>query len=297
LLWVPLTLIAAAAQTARNATQRGLTESIGTVGATQVRFIYGLPFALVFLAVVCSISGVFPPEITLKTLMIALAAALFQILGTILMLAAMKEKSFSITTAYMKTEPILTALVGFVWLGDALTSVKVTGILVATAGVLLMTTRPETLKSLLLEAKPALLGIAAGGCFGLSAVAFRGAILELPTGHFILRATTILALSLAIQTGVLLIYLLVFDRQALMRSFTVWRQSLSAGFLGALASQFWFLGFALTSAASVRTLALVEVFFAQIVSRKFFAETLVMREYLGMVMMVIGVGLVLLNSG
>ena len=52
LLWIPATLAAAAAQTARNATQRRLTETIGTVGATQVRFLYGFPFALAFLALV-----------------------------------------------------------------------------------------------------------------------------------------------------------------------------------------------------------------------------------------------------
>jgi drug/metabolite transporter (DMT)-like permease len=296
LLWIPITLVAAAAQTARNATQRGLTESIGTVGATQVRFIYGLPFAVVFLVIVCAVSGVFPPEIALKTLLFTLAAALFQILATALMLTAMKEKSFSVTTAYIKTEPILTALVGFALLGDVLTTLKVFGILVATVGVLLMTARIETLKSLLVEAKPALIGIAAGGCFGLSAVAFRGAILELPSGNFVLRATTILTLGLAIQTLLLLAYLVIFDRRALTRSFGVWKSSLLAGFLGALASQFWFLGFALTSAANVRTLALVEVFFAQIVSRKFFAEALTPREYAGMLLMVIGVGIVLFSS-
>jgi len=50
LLWIPATLAAAGAQTARNAMQRRLTETIGTVGATQVRFLYGFPFALLFLA-------------------------------------------------------------------------------------------------------------------------------------------------------------------------------------------------------------------------------------------------------
>ncbi len=45
-----------------------------------------------------------------------------------------------------------------------------------------------------------------------------------------------------------------------------WRPSLFAGFMGATASQFWFLAFALATAASVRTLALVEVLFAQAIS-------------------------------
>jgi drug/metabolite transporter (DMT)-like permease len=295
-LWIPITFIAAAAQTARNATQHSLTETIGTVGATQVRFLYGLPFALIFLACVCLVSRVFPPEVSLKTLLFTLAAAVFQILATLLMLTAMKEKSFSVTTAYIKTEPILTAIVGFAVLGDQLTAVKVAGIVIATAGVLLVSVRIETLKTLVSEARPALIGIAAGGCFGLSAVAFRGAILELPSGSFVLRATSILALGLAIQTAILLIYLLAFDRAALMRSAGVWKTSLLAGFLGALASQFWFLGFALTSAANVRTLALIEVFFAQLVSRKLFAETLCVRELCGIGLMVLGVGLVLFNA-
>ena len=36
--------------------------------------------------------------------------------------------------------------------------------------------------------------------------------------------------------------------------------------MGATASEFWFLAFALTSVANVRTLALVEVLFAQAIS-------------------------------
>ena len=49
-LWALFTVIAAAAQTVRNATQRELTARLGTVGATHVRFLFGFPFALVFLA-------------------------------------------------------------------------------------------------------------------------------------------------------------------------------------------------------------------------------------------------------
>jgi drug/metabolite transporter (DMT)-like permease len=297
LLWIPVTLIAAIAQTARNATQRSLTESIGTVGATQVRFLYGLPFAILFLLVVCAILGAAPPDLTGRALLFAFAGALFQILATALMLTAMKAKSFSVTTAYIKTEPVLTAIVGMALLADALTPMKAAAILIATAGVLVMSVRPDTMRAMLSEIRPALIGVAAGGCFGLSAVAFRGAILSLPSGGFVLRATTILVLALAIQTAVLLVYLLLFDRAALTKSFGVWKASMSAGFLGAFASQFWFLGFALTSAANVRTLALVEVFFAQALSHKLFAQETERREYVGMALIVLGVGLLLLAAG
>lgn len=293
LLWVPITLIAAAAQTARNATQRGLTEQIGTLGATQVRFLFGLPFACLFLGLVMLATGERLPAVPAAAWLYALAGAVSQIAATALMLTAMKAKSFSITTAYIKTEPVLTAVVGFALLGDVLTPFKVTGIVVATLGVLLMSVRREALGALLNEARPALLGIAAGGMFGLSAVAFRGAIISLPEGGFVLRASTILVLGLAIQTGLLVAWLGAFNRPALTGSFRVWKQSLTAGFLGAFASQFWFLGFALTSAANVRTLALVEVFMAQAVSRRLFAEGTTAQEYAGMALIVAGVGMVM----
>jgi len=291
LLWIPITLVAAAAQTARNATQRSLAARIGTAGATQVRFLYGLPFAILFLALVCLALDEAPPRPDAGAMAFALAGALCQILATALMLTAMKTKSFAVTTATIKTEPVLTAIVGFALLGDALPPLKLAAILAATAGVIVMSVKPGDARGMLREAAPALIGVAAGAAFGLSAVAFRGAILALPTGGFVLRATTILALGLAMQTAVLLVYLALFDRSALTRSFGVWRSSLAAGFLGALASQFWFLAFALTTAANVRTLALVEVFMAQAVSRQLFAERMERRDVIGMALTVAGLGL------
>jgi hypothetical protein len=56
-LWALFTVIAAASQTVRNAAQRELTATLGTVGATHVRFLFGFPFALVFFAVVLMASG------------------------------------------------------------------------------------------------------------------------------------------------------------------------------------------------------------------------------------------------
>ena len=109
------------------------------------------------------------------------------------------------------------------------------------------------------------------------------------TESALMRATTMLAWGLALQTVMLVAYLLVFNRTALTGSMRAWRPSLTAGFLGALASQFWFIGFSLTTAANVRTLALVEVIMAQVVSRKVFAEGQGWREMAGMALIVAGV--------
>jgi drug/metabolite transporter (DMT)-like permease len=118
--------------------------------------------------------------------------------------------------------------------------------------------------------------------------------LALGDGVFFVRATTTLVWSLGTQAALLGVWMFAFRRAALFESFRLWRASLFAGFMGAFASQFWFLGFSLTAAANVRTLGLVEVLFAQIVSRRVFAETTSMRELFGMALVVIGVAALLL---
>ncbi len=293
LLWVPVTLVAAAAQTGRNATQRRLTETIGTVGATQVRFLYGFPFALLALAVVRLATGEAVPGPNGTFLSYALTGALAQILATALMLSAMRERAFSVVTAYTKTEPVQVALFGLVLLGDHLTPVIALAIVIATSGVVLMSVKPGAgLASSGL--RPVAAGIASGAFFALAAIGFRGAILSLQEGSSLMRASTTLVWGLGLQTGILLLWLGLFDRAALLASFKAWRPSLGAGFLGALASQFWFIGFALTTAANVRTLALVEVLMAQAVSHRFMAQATTRRELAGMALILGGVGLLLL---
>jgi drug/metabolite transporter (DMT)-like permease len=208
------------------------------------------------------------------------------------MLAAMRERSFSVVTAYIKTEPVQVAVFGVVLLGDHLSAPTAVAILVATAGVVLMSRKPGASMTGA-GLRPVALGIAAGAFFALSAVSFRGAILSLEEGSFLIRATTTLAWSLGLQTALLLLWLGVFDRAALLGSFAAWRASLAAGFLGALASQFWFLGFSLTTAANVRTLALVEVLMAQAVSHRLLSQATSRREIVGMALVVAGVLLLL----
>ncbi|HEX5600372.1 MAG TPA: EamA/RhaT family transporter, partial [Hyphomicrobiaceae bacterium] len=101
------------------------------------------------------------------------------------------------------------------------------------------------------------------------------------------------ALGLIIQTLVLSLYLYVAERENLFAIFRAWRPSLTAGFMGAFASQMWFLAFAVESAAKVRTLGLVEILFAQVVSRQMFKQSLASREAIGIALIVVGVVLLL----
>jgi drug/metabolite transporter (DMT)-like permease len=291
--WVLATLIAAAAQTARNATQASLTRAIGTLGATQVRFLFGLPFAVLFLGLVVGSGSGSVPSVTPEALGFTLLGAVAQIAATALMLYTMKSQSFAVTTAWIKTEPVLVALIGAVVLGDALSLPMLLAILIATVGVVLMSVKPGMGLALWRDGGSVATGLVAGALFGLAAIGFRGGILALPSGEFLIRATTILVVSLALQAGMLTLWLLAFDRAALVGSLRVWRTSLGAGFLGAFASQFWFIGFSLTSAANVRTLALVEVIMALAVSVVVMRQAVRTRQVVGMAVVMLGVTLLL----
>ena len=200
-LWIPITLIASCAQTARNATQASLTATLGPVGSAQVRFLYGLPFALLFLAAQLAVSREALPAIGTRTALFALVGASAQILATVLMLAAMQMKSFAVTTATTKTEPVLVAIFGVVMLGDRPSLIAWAAILIATAGVIIMSLRPARTMSGggLLErggAPAIVMGVMSGGCFAIAAICFRGAILALPEASLHLRATLVLVLGL-----------------------------------------------------------------------------------------------------
>jgi drug/metabolite transporter (DMT)-like permease len=286
-LWVLFTLIAAASQTVRNAAQRELTSTLGTIGATHVRFLFGFPFALIFIAIVLVATGGPLPRPPAVFWAWVLDGALAQMAATALMLAAMNDRSFVVVYAYIKTEPVQAALFGLIFLGDIVTLPMAAAILIATTGVVIMALKPGTTLGL----KATMLGLAAGAMFALSAVGFRGAILSLASPNYVKAATFTMVIGLTIQVALLSPYLLLRNPAVMRAILRAWQPSMLAGFLGAFASQFWFLAFALATAASVRTVALVEVLFAQAISAFVFKQPTTRREALGIVLIVAGVGL------
>src|SRR4051812_26401381 len=143
MLWAIFTLIAAAAQTARNAMQRELTSTLGTVGATHVRFLFGFPFALIFLVIVRYATGVPLPDPPLSFWPWVLDGAFAQIAATALMLAAMGERSFVVAIAYIKTEPVQVALFGLILLSALLTVPIAPAVIIAPAGVSVLSLQPR----------------------------------------------------------------------------------------------------------------------------------------------------------
>ncbi len=288
-LWAVFTLVAAGAQTLRNAMQRELIGALGPVGATQVRFLFGLPFGVAFLVLVRLGTGVEFPALDSAVMLWTMFGAIAQIVATALMLAAMRERSFVVAIAYIKTEAVQVALFALVFLGERPTPSLMLAIALATVGVLLMSWR-KPLGAPANSWRPAAFGLSAAAFFALAAIGFRAAVTGVATPSYAMAAAVILVLGLAIQTLLLLVYLLAVDRAAMLAILGAWRSSLWAGFMGAVASQFWFLAFALTSAARVRTLALVEVIFAQLVSLRMFREGMSRSEWIGMMLIVVAVG-------
>src|SRR5512136_1083736 len=204
MLWAVFTLIAAAAQTARNAMQRELTATLGTVGATHVRFLFGFPFALLFLAGVVTATGAALPKPPVMFWPWVLTGAFTQIAATATMLSVMGQRSFVVAYAYIKTEPVHVALFGLIFLGDKVTTLSAAAILIATAGVIVISLKAGVGAS---STRSTIVGLFSGALFGLSAIGYRGAILSLHLPNFVVAATFTVTVGLVIQAAVLSLYL------------------------------------------------------------------------------------------
>jgi len=189
---------------------------------------------------------------------------------------------------------LFVAGLGLLFLHDPLTPGMVAAIVIATSGVILISLRGGAKSG---GVRPALFGLAAGASFAISAIGYRGGILALHLPGYLMPATFTLAVGLVVQAVVLTVYLAATDSAVLRAIFRLWRPSLLAGFTGAAASQFWFLAFALATAASVRTLGLIDVLFAQMVSHIVFRQRTTLREAAGIVLLVAGAVLLVYSHG
>jgi drug/metabolite transporter (DMT)-like permease len=292
--WIPITVWAAFAQTVRNAAQRSLTAELGTWGATLVRFLYGLPFALLWFALVLQWTKETTPAANLPFHLWVLLGAVSQIVATGLLLRTMQERNFALGVAYSKSEVLQVALFAFVFLGDPFTIPLAVAVVCGTAGVLFLSS-PNQKLDLKWQTGPTLLGLASGACFAFAAVGYRGAALALAGHNFLVAAAFTLLVAQVMQTLLLGGYLAVKDFSVVKKAAREWRRSLLAGFMGAAASAGWFTAFAIEPAAHVRTLGLVELVFSYLVSLKLFRERLSRRELAGMALLAAGVAAITLG--
>jgi drug/metabolite transporter (DMT)-like permease len=272
MLWIPITIAAASLQVARNALQRGLLGDAGPWGATLVRFLFGLPFALVIWAAVAAVTPDARPAVSLAYWLATGTGALSQLLATAALLVGMRRAGFAIGTALQQSSLPLSAVMGLLIFHDRLSPWAWFGVAITTVGLAVLTwpkgaVGPQPLSG-------AFLGLLSGVCFGFSLNAFRHAELALEPAHQLYAAITSVTVAQAMQAGALTAALACWRPQALRAVIAGWRQSLGAGLCGALASLGWFTALAYAAAGPVRAVGMVEMPIAAVAGRRVFAERL-----------------------
>ncbi len=298
-IWIPITVFAAFSQSVRSVLQKHLTAELSAFGATQARFLYAIPYALLYLAVLTTAFGYRLPSPDATFFVYASLGALGQIAGSAFLVALYKHGNFVVGTAYSKTEALQAAILGAVILADDLAAGALLGICISIAGVILMATahsakQPgDILRAI--TSRAALYGLASGLGFAVAAIGFRGASLALDGGAAVQAAFT-LAYVLTLQAT--LVYGYLRWRQPGQMAAVVRNARIGwiVGLAGMAASVGWFTAMTLQNAGYVRALGQVELVFAYLASVLVFRERVARQETSGIVIMTAGIALLLAFS-
>ncbi len=297
-LWIPITLAAAFLQNVRSSLQKYLKGRMGTTGATFVRFGFGMPFVLAFLAFLHFQIGYAFPQIPPRFMIWMAIGGLSQIAATFLLVHLFSHRNFAVGTAYSRTEPAQAAVFGVLLLGETISAGAVIAIAVCVAGVMLISVAKSSLspKSLItsLYQRTALIGLTSGTGFGLSAISYRAASLALGGPNFLMQATVTLAFVIVLQTMLMLGWIILREPEELSKIAKAWRPSLLTGMAGATASLGWFTAMTLQNAAIVKALAQVEMLLAFATTVFFFKEKITRLEAIGCLLVAAGVVLIVL---
>jgi len=287
MLWIVLAAASAPLQVARNSLQRVLAGDAGPWGATLVRFLFGLPFSLaIFGAVALATPGAAPHLSTAYGFAIVLGA-LAQMAATASLLVAMHRSGFAVATMMQQSSLPLSAVVGWLALGDRIGPQAWAGIATTTLGLAILSwPKRDQMKGAGLGT---LLGLASGAAFAIALNAYRQAGIALEAHHPIYAGTASVCVAQAIQTLVLGAALALWRPASLKAVAKSWRPSLGAGFFGASASACWFAALALHAAGPVRAVGVIEAPIAAAVGHRLFRERLSARQLAGGVMAALGV--------
>lgn len=298
-LWVGMAIFAAFMQNARSALQKHLKGRLTTLGATYVRFLYALPFALAaILGLHYGLGAPLPAPNGAFLAYVALGGTT-QILFTFLLLYLFSFRNFAAGTTFSKTEVVQIAILGFLVLGDTLTAASGAAIALATSGVLLLSAAQSniTMATLVtsLGERSTLIGLASGAFLGASVVFFRGAALSLGHDDFLMSAAYTLVIALVYQTMAMGLYLAWKEPATLKAVIVEWRWSGAVGIAGMMASAGWFIAFTLENASYVRAVGQIELIFTFIASIFFFREKTNGKEVAGILLVAAGILMLILT--
>ncbi len=300
-LWIPVTITAAFMQNLRSAVQKYLKGQLSTTGATFVRFGYGLPLAIAYVALLHFGVDLPIPSINTEFMLYTMLGGITQILATFLLVYLFGLRNFAVGTAYSKTEAIQAAVFGFVLLADPLSLGAGVAILIGFFGVALISvTNTKLTLATILKAtfsRTAGIGLLSGALFGASAVGFRGGSLALGGGEeeFLMQAGFTLMCGITFQTLVILAYMQWKEPGQIKAVVRAWKPASMVGLSGVLGSICWFTAMTIQSAAYVRTLGQIELIFTFAASYFIFKERPNRTEIIGVLLIAAGI-IVLLQS-
>lgn len=291
-------------QNIRSATQKHLKGKLKTVGATFVRFGFGLPFAALFLSIIHFGFGIELPTTNQNFWTWVILAGAMQITAQQFLLNAFSHDNFTVGTAYSRTEAVQAAIIGFALLGDRISIMTIIAIGLTVVGVITLAIAKSamSLSGLLgaFKSKGAQIGLMAGAGFGLSATSYRGASLALGEGmaepNFLMQASFTLLITITMQSAALFLWMLVTDRGEILRIAKLWKWGFLAGGAGACASFGWFIGFTLQSAAVIKALAQVEMLFTYASTIFIFKEKVTHGEIAGCLLIITGILVLVLGN-
>ena len=296
--WIALSIMAAAFQTLRFMLQKQLSMgALSALGATFARFAYAAPFAAGLAIGTLIWAGQGLPPLGARFWPYALTGGLAQILATWCVVALFATRNFAVGITFKKTEVVLTALVGLIVLGDRVSAPGMVAILVGLGGVLVLSDPPGGGRGLgRFVNRAAGLGLASGLFFAVSAVAYRGATLEVASDLPFLRAILSVACVTAAQSLAMAGWMAWREPGQLTRVWAARGKAVWMGLASMGGSIGWFSAFTLQNAAYVFAVGQIEVILSILVSVLFFRERISGREYLGIALLTVSIlGLVLLG--
>lgn len=289
-LWVFATIAAAAVQTIRFMLQKRLKGvGLSTGGATFSRFLFAVPLACLGVAFLMWLRGYDLVPLGPVFWGFAVAGGVAQIIATFCTVALFSERSFAVGIAFTKTETVQVALFSAVFLAEAVSGLGILAILIGLAGVLMLSRPVEGWIAGKILNRATVLGLLAGGFFGLSAIGYRGATLEIANPDPLFRAMLALACVTGFQTLAMALWLRWREAGEMTKVLGAWRATLPVGVTGVLGSLGWFTAFALQNAAYVRSVGQVELIFSVLVSMLVFGEKPNLREVAGMALLAVSI--------
>ena len=296
-LWIFASLVAATLQTVRFMLQKVLSRTqLSTVGATFSRFCYSAPFLWVVVAFYFLKSGTEPPELSFWFWIYTSLGGVAQILATVCVVALFKSRNFAVGVTFKKTEVIQAVLVGIILLQEGVSLEGLGAILIGLLGVLLLSDQAKVSDSQTHRFfnRATGLGIMSGFLFAVSAVAYRGATLEVSMPSATTTAMITLLWVVTLQVVLMGVWMYLYEPGQLV---AVWKARKSAVWIGltSMGGSFgWFTAFSVQNAAYVKALGQIEILLSMAVGYFFFHEKLTMGEFAGVVFLAISVMILVL---